>query len=173
MYLVRDGRDVSVSYYYWGCQNGSYEGPFDGFLRLFLAGRLDGFGAWHEHVRSWLNSAPARANADPPVVRYEDLLERPTENLGRIAEFLGLDATREQLEDALVSREQVEAALLSRGGQRTTTRRQPAGGLFTAQDRAFFSPRPAMSSLSWDTKGKEPPPGSEARSFRRGRAIDS
>ena len=100
VYLVRDGRDVSVSYYEWYLRNGLYEGGFEGFLPLFLAGRLDGFGAWHEHVRSWLTSAPARANA-LLVVRYEDLLARPAEGLAEIAEFVGLDPSREQVEEAV------------------------------------------------------------------------
>jgi hypothetical protein len=167
VYLVRDGRDVSVSYYYWYLQNALYEGPFDGFLRLFLAGRLDGFGAWHEHVRSWLTSAPARANA-LLVVRYEDLVARPTENLGRIAEFVGLEATREQLEDALVSREQVEAALLSHGGRRTPDRRQPGGRLFTAQERELFQSAAGDVLAELGYERNEPPPASEARSSNRG-----
>jgi hypothetical protein len=100
VYLVRDGRDVSVSYYDWCRRNGLYAGRFEGFLPLFLGGRLEGYGAWHEHVRSWLGSAPARANA-LLVVRYEDLLEAPAEGLAQVAEFLGLDADREQIEDAV------------------------------------------------------------------------
>ena len=166
VYLVRDGRDVSVSYYYWYLQNGLYEGPFDGFLRLFLAGRLDGFGAWHEHVRSWLTSPPARANA-LLVVRYEDLLARPTESLGRIAEFVGLDATREQLEDALVSREQVEAALCraAAGGRPPTAAR---GSSFPAQAREFFQSVAGDVLAELGYERNEPPPASEARSSNRG-----
>jgi hypothetical protein len=130
VYLVRDGRDVAVSYYDWYLNKGLYAGRFESFLRLFLAGRLDGYGSWHEHVRSWLTSAPARADA-LLVVRYEDLLGCPSENLARIAEFVGLDAAREQLDEALVSREQVEYAIVrnpvewSRRG-RLPVRRSPA-----------------------------------------------
>jgi estrone sulfotransferase len=102
VYLVRDGRDVSVSYYHWYLRGGLYGGGFERFLRLFLAGRLDGFGAWHDHVRAWRDSAAARAGA-LRVIRYEDLLARPTEELGRIAEFVGLEVSSGQLEDAVSS----------------------------------------------------------------------
>ena len=102
VYLVRDGRDVSISYYHWYLRSGLYGGRFDGFLRLFLAGRLDGYGAWHEHVRSWLASAPARADA-LLLVRYEDLLAKPTEELAGIARFLGLDVSSDRAEDAVRS----------------------------------------------------------------------
>ena len=100
VYLVRDGRDVSVSYYNWYLRSGLYGGGFEGFLRLFLAGRLDGFGAWHDHVRAWLASALARADA-LLVIRYEDVLARPTEELARIAGFVGLEVSRGQVEAAV------------------------------------------------------------------------
>ncbi|MGH2993225.1 MAG: sulfotransferase domain-containing protein [Solirubrobacterales bacterium] len=177
VYLVRDGREVAVSYYDWYLRKGLYEGPFEGFLRLFLAGRLDGFGAWHEHVRSWLTSAPARANA-LLVVRYEDLLVRPTENLGRIAEFVGLDATPEQLEDALVSREQVEAALLARGPQARREWGEARGiargssrewsRISTPQDRELFQSAAGDVLAELGYARGEPPLASEPRPSDRG-----
>ena len=108
---MRDGRDVSVSYYDWCRRNGLYRGRFEGFLPLFLAGRLEGYGAWHEHVRSWLASTPARANGYL-LVRYEDLLAEPVQGLAQIAEFVGLDAAREQIDQA------VESSTVERTGRR-------------------------------------------------------
>ena len=70
IYLIRDGRDVAVSYYYTLIRRGLYEGDFGPFLRLFLAGGVDGYGPWHEHVESWLDSPLQRARlAARPQIR--------------------------------------------------------------------------------------------------------
>jgi hypothetical protein len=106
VYLVRDGRDVAVSYYDWHVSRGYNVGDFANFLSRFLSGTLDGYGRWHEHVRSWLMSPLMQANS-LLVIRYEDLRERPEENLARVAEFIGLNVTHEQVEEA-VSRNTVE-----------------------------------------------------------------
>ena len=70
IYLIRDGRDVAVSYYYTLIRRGLYEGDFGPFLRLFLGGGVDGYGPWHQHVESWLASPLRRARlAAGPQVR--------------------------------------------------------------------------------------------------------
>ena len=78
IYLIRDGRDVAVSYYYTLIRRGLYEGDFGPFLRLFLAGDVDGYGPWHEHVRSWLES-PLHEDGSLLVLRYEDMLADPAD----------------------------------------------------------------------------------------------
>lgn len=74
LYVVRDGRDVAVSYYYHMLRRGLIEEGFSMFLMRFLTGQVDNYGRWQDHVTSWL----AAAAADPghvTVVRYEDLLQ--------------------------------------------------------------------------------------------------
>jgi hypothetical protein len=100
VYLLRDGRDVAASYYRTFVDLGWYEGEFSGFLRRFLAGRLDGYGPWHEHVRGWLTRRDDRAFLE---VRYEALLERPDETLGEVASFLGIPIDGERIREAIVA----------------------------------------------------------------------
>lgn len=87
LYLVRDGRDVAVSYYYYLQSRGRLpEGAgFAPFLDAFCQGRLDGYGAWHDHVTDWLETT-----ADLCLIRYEDLKADPEAQLKRAAEFLHL-----------------------------------------------------------------------------------
>jgi hypothetical protein len=100
IYLVRDGRDVAVSYYYTLIRRGMYEGEFGPFLKLFLDGGVDGYGPWHEHVESWLAS-PLNGDGSLLVLRYEDLLRDPVANVSRAMEFLGAPVERERAEEAV------------------------------------------------------------------------
>jgi Sulfotransferase domain len=100
IYLIRDGRDVAVSYYYTLIRRGLYEGEFAPFLELFLGGGVDGYGPWHEHVESWL-SCPLRDDGSLLVLRYEDLLADPAENLSSAMSFLGVPVERELAEQTV------------------------------------------------------------------------
>lgn len=98
VYLVRDGRDVAVSYYDFRRTLEGYTGSFDDFAEQFLTGYGLGFGGWVDHVRSWL-LAPHRGPFH--LVRYEDLHRRPLEVLAGAAAFLGFDASGERFATAL------------------------------------------------------------------------
>jgi Sulfotransferase domain len=100
IYLIRDGRDVAVSYYYTLIRRGLYEGDFGPFLRLFLGGGVDGYGPWHKHVESWLAS-PLRQGASLLVLKYEEFLQEPVENLSAAMEFLGMPVGRGQAEETI------------------------------------------------------------------------
>jgi Sulfotransferase domain len=90
LYLVRDPRDVVVSYYHHHLRGRLIpEGyPIEEYVARFLAGRLDPYGSWNEHVGSWLGAR----ERDPGflLVRYEDLSAAPQQGLRRVADFLGL-----------------------------------------------------------------------------------
>jgi hypothetical protein len=88
LYLVRDGRDVAVSYYYHWLRRGKSWQTFSDYLREFLAGTLDNYGAWHEHVASW--SRASRQRDSVVLVRYEDLLERGPQAIGCLRAWAGL-----------------------------------------------------------------------------------
>lgn len=110
IYLVRDGRDVAVSYFYFCRRHGTWAGSFDGFLDAFLAGRLDGYGSWPVHVEGWLGD-----RADQPehiLVRYEDLHRDADAELARCASFLATPLDDERRERALAagSAERMRAA---------------------------------------------------------------
>jgi hypothetical protein len=90
VYLVRDPRDVVVSYYHHDIRRRRIPQvyPIEQYVARFLAGRLDPYGSWNEHVGSWLGAR----DGDPGflLLRYEDLSAAPQPGLRRIADFLGL-----------------------------------------------------------------------------------
>jgi len=98
VYLVRDPRDVVVSYYHHDLRRRAIpEGcPMEPYVGRFLAGRLDPYGSWREHVGSWLGAR----DGDPGflLVRYEDLSAAPQQGLRQIADFLGLRPSAADLE---------------------------------------------------------------------------
>lgn len=54
IYLVRDVRDVVVSFRTLRTMEGFSEESFDDFLSRFAVGAIGGYGTWQEHVASWL-----------------------------------------------------------------------------------------------------------------------
>lgn len=98
VYVIRDGRDVAASYYYGRLRRGHFEGSFSAFLDEFLAGRLDGYGTWSEHVRSWCEGS---SDASLCLVRYEDILADPHAEVTRVLGFLGLDVSPETVDSAI------------------------------------------------------------------------
>ena len=93
IYLTRDGRDVYVSYYFHRLK----QLPPGCTFREFLM-RHDHYPCiWGEHVASWLfRSFPSNYL----FVRYEDLIHDCLKQVKRIANFLGLERTEDQLQSA-------------------------------------------------------------------------
>ena len=91
VYLVRDPRDVALSYHRFLAKVRVIEKtmPLPDFIDGFLTGAWDADrGAWGEHVGSWLG---ARGSGDAMLtLRYEDLHHSPEQQLARVAEFLGI-----------------------------------------------------------------------------------
>ncbi|MEZ5062909.1 MAG: sulfotransferase domain-containing protein [Solirubrobacterales bacterium] len=101
IYLVRDGRDVAVSYFFFCRRHGTWAGSFDDFLDAFLDGRLDGYGAWQDHVEGWLGTGADRS--DHILLRYEDLHADASGELERCAAFLGTTLDEGRRERALAA----------------------------------------------------------------------
>ncbi len=92
IYIVRDGRDVAVSFYHWsGCYK---RDSFEDYVKRHI---LDSNG-WHHHVRSWLENQP---NADMLIVHYENLVGSPVAELQSICEFVGLNRSTQEIEIAI------------------------------------------------------------------------
>jgi len=88
VYLVRDGRDVALSYLDHQRRLGLYTGDVGAYIEAFLAGRLDPYGPWPDHVLA--AEAFIRSGVAPVLmVKYEDLRADPETQLGRVLEFLG------------------------------------------------------------------------------------
>ncbi|HET6521150.1 MAG TPA: sulfotransferase domain-containing protein [Geminicoccaceae bacterium] len=140
VYVVRDPRDVLVSYFHYHLKMGRIprDFPLDGYARQFLEGRLDPFGTWREHVGGWLGARLGQP--DFLLVRYEDLSADPGAELRRIAGLLDLPADDAALEaavagasaDAMRESERREAGrwkpLRNSRGDGTFVRRAAVGG---------------------------------------------
>ena len=50
-------------------------------------------GSWSQHVASWTGREDERLH----VVRYEDMLDKPSATFGAVARFLGLKPSRQRL----------------------------------------------------------------------------
>lgn len=102
IYIVRDPRDVAVSYYHYlikvrRIQEGH---PINEFVAPFIAGEYGaGYGTWRENVGSWLGAR--QGNENFLCLRYEDLLSDPAEKLLHVARFLDVEASEERLQRSI------------------------------------------------------------------------
>ena len=84
IYILRDGRDVYVSYYYYLQKDKSMS--FDEFLI-----DTDHWpSTWGEHVEGWLDAYDRGESV--LLVRYEDLKTSPETELNRMLSFIGIDS---------------------------------------------------------------------------------
>jgi Sulfotransferase domain len=90
VYLVRDARDVVLSEYAYEKGLGRFEKDCDQFLRVFLSGKVSGYGSWQHHVHSWLD-ADSGGDVELLVVRFEELRRHPEETLARLTQFIGVN----------------------------------------------------------------------------------
>jgi hypothetical protein len=97
IYIVRDPRDVVLSEYRLALKRREIQDryPLDRFVARFVRGEVSPYSSWKQNVGTWL---AARGNSDRfLLLRYEDMVEQTTHELGKIARFLGIEATRERL----------------------------------------------------------------------------
>jgi Sulfotransferase domain len=83
VYLLRDGRDVLVSYWH-------YREALDGVEYDFLTFVSEIFlypCRWEQHVSAWLDNP---FGAQVLVVKFEDLIQEPVRELKRFCEFAGI-----------------------------------------------------------------------------------
>jgi hypothetical protein len=103
IYIVRDPRDVALSYYDFSRKYRHIEDsyPLERYIGDFATGHLlsAGWGTWGENVASWAFARGARPGF--LLLQYEEMKARPERELTRIAEFLGIDASPERLQTTL------------------------------------------------------------------------
>jgi hypothetical protein len=105
IYIVRDPRDVAVSFYFYNLKvrvlPDGY--PMEDFVKRFVAATIvdyaDRFGNWEENVMSWVRMR--KGNENFCLVRYEDLLSDPVGELKRASLMLGIEPTPERIERAI------------------------------------------------------------------------
>lgn len=89
IYIVRDPRDVAISFYHHNVKwrNISDDYPMEEFVPRFMAAEFDTkWGSWSDHVLSWLSMRQGRS--DFLFLRYEDMKQDPTAALKQIGTFL-------------------------------------------------------------------------------------
>ncbi len=103
VYIVRDPRDVALSYYDFQRKYMQIEDryPLDRYVDDFVSGKLisSGWGSWSENVASWLYTRGRGSGF--LLLRYEDMMSDAPRELGRIATFLGIDPQPERLRKAI------------------------------------------------------------------------
>ncbi|MFE4105687.1 sulfotransferase domain-containing protein [Almyronema epifaneia] len=102
IYIVRDPRDVAISYYHHLVKARKLEQSdmIEAWLPDFIAGKFHPqFGTWATHVESWRKGTLGASNF--LLVKYEDLLENPVEVLGEVARFLSIPPEQARLEKAI------------------------------------------------------------------------
>jgi hypothetical protein len=100
IYIVRDPRDVALSYYDFQRKYRQIEDdhPLERYVEDFVAGRLisSSWGTWSENVASWIFTRGHRENF--LLLRYEDMMQDTLSQLARIAVFLGIEADPARLQ---------------------------------------------------------------------------
>jgi hypothetical protein len=105
IYILRDPRDVAVSFYYYCLKMRILREGYsmDDFVGRFISAKIvpyaDRVGCWEDHVLSWLRLRTGKPGFF--LLRYEDLQADPARELAKVASFLGVEATPEKIERAV------------------------------------------------------------------------
>lgn len=105
IHIVRDPRDVAVSFYFYNIKVGVLPDgyPMDEFIDRFIAAHTvdyaDLFGSWEDHTLSWVRLRQGKPGYR--LVRYEDLVSNTAAELRNLMGLLRLDAEAERIERAV------------------------------------------------------------------------
>jgi len=135
IYIVRDPRDVAVSFYHHNIKAGNIpdDYPLDDFIPRFIAAEFDRkWGSWADSVQSWLL---LRENHRGFILmRYEEMKRNTAHELTRLAVFLDLCRFRQI--DASPERLQRAIELSSPERMRELEKQQSADWVLTKRTRA-------------------------------------
>jgi hypothetical protein len=101
IYVVRDPRDVAVSFYHYSIKNRHVPDgyPIDEFVSRYVAVEVDPmydrWGSWADNVMSWVTMRQGHAGF--LLLRYEDMVENAAQELAKVALLLQFEATPEKL----------------------------------------------------------------------------
>lgn len=98
VYLIRDVRDVVISWYRTTRPDRYDFSDFDAFVKRFMAGDAAPYGKWTDHVLSWLQRP---ADAEVFVMSYEQFQANTLDCLRRVVELVGIPCSDEHLAEAL------------------------------------------------------------------------
>lgn len=96
-YVVRDGRDATLSYFHYRKDVYGESADFDVFLRRCLKERIR-YGSWARNVGSWL---AYRDNPSMRIFRYEDILTDPFDVFTEILGHFDVPIDRDRIAHAV------------------------------------------------------------------------
>jgi hypothetical protein len=105
IYIVRDPRDVAVSFYHYNLKVRRFtdEVTLDEFVDRFVSAKIwpsvDLYGTWENHLLSWLKMRGESDNFC--FVRYEDMLRDPVAELKKMSPLLNINPSPETLARAV------------------------------------------------------------------------
>jgi len=103
IYIVRDPRDVALSYYDFQRKYRQIEDgyPLSQYVNDFVGGHLSSadWGTWGENVGSWV--ATRQKHAGFLLLRYEDMVVDTERELAKIAVFMGIEPGRQLLANTI------------------------------------------------------------------------
>jgi Sulfotransferase domain. len=145
IYIVRDPRDVLISYYEFQLKRRviSDDCSLEEFLPRFMESAIEPkIGSWRDHVVSWI--ATRRGQESCLLLRYEEMLANTEREAAKIAAFLGLDSSPERTARAveLSSADRMRKLEKEQAGEWSATKK-------TRQDKPFI--RKAVSG-DWKTR---------------------
>jgi len=146
IYIIRDPRDVAVSFYHYNLKVRRFTDDLtlDEFVGRFVAAKIwpsvDLYGSWEDHVLSWTRMRGGLETFC--FVRYEDMLRDPAAELKKMASLLNISPSPERLAHAV----ELSSADRMRALERTQRRWVSTKG--TRRDKPFV--REARSG-SWQS----------------------
>jgi hypothetical protein len=148
IYIVRDPRDVLISYYEYQLKRRvlSDDCSLDEFLPKFMESAIEPkIGSWRDHVASWIGTRGGQQNF--LLLRYEEMLGNTRAEATKIATFLGLDFNLDRIARAveLSSADRMRKLEKEQANQWSATKK-------TRQDKPFV--RKAISG-DWKTRLSE------------------
>ncbi len=99
IYLIRDPRDVLISWYRFQSAR-FYKFDFDQFMLDALTGRMYP-GSWQNHVDSWTEESIRKHDLDICLIKYEDLINDNFNELQKIIHFIGIDRDNKKIQEAI------------------------------------------------------------------------
>ncbi|OKH21764.1 sulfotransferase domain-containing protein [Chroogloeocystis siderophila] len=99
VYVVRDGRDALLSYYFLLLKEGKIK-PDISVLDIYFDNNVWPC-SWHTHVAGWLDGLEKRNPESYKIIYYEDLKKSTAEQLFLVAKFIGLPVTLSDAEQAV------------------------------------------------------------------------
>jgi hypothetical protein len=102
VYLVRDVRDVLLSEHAYQQALGLVGDDLDSYITAFFQGKVNPYGAWQNHVRSWLDS-PLGGTENLLLIKFDELRLSTEDTLSRILTFLGAKVDSKLVHDVVLN----------------------------------------------------------------------